>query len=400
MLIPYSTDAPVYHRPVGTIGLIVVNALVFILLGPGPQGWSQPLWLALGDGWHPMQWLTSVFVHGSFSHIAGNMLFLWVFGLVVEGKVGWRRFLACYLVAGVGESMLYQGTHLRSVGPPFFAGGASAAIFGLMAMAAIWAPANVIEFKLNVPYSFGAWIWQWRDIGREALDRDGELSTFDVRIDVLAGLYILLNVIEAARGAGSGVAHLGGVLFGVPLGLGLLLSGKVDCEGWDAISLLTQRRRGHFDTLDARRSKARDAVAASQRADRRHDETREEIGRRLAAGDFLGAQHLRREVRDEGADAPLASADLERLGRGLAAAKAWADAASVLDECVQSCPLGSDGVRLLVARIRVAHLDDPAGALAALDGIDGDALSPEEAALAAKIAATCRRMTGPGRPGG
>src|SRR5688500_1721165 len=102
MIIPYNTDAPLYHRPFATIGLIAANTLAFVaLLGhPNVESWM----LALGQGLHPLQWITSLFLHDGLMHLLGNMFFLWVFGLVIEGKLGWWRFLLVYLGLGAFES--------------------------------------------------------------------------------------------------------------------------------------------------------------------------------------------------------------------------------------------------------------------------------------------------------
>ena len=82
---PYATDAPIYHRPIATIGLIVANILVFLAIGGSGSESSDPFWLVFGHGLHPFQWLSCNFVHGDVFHLAGNLIFLWVFGLVVEG---------------------------------------------------------------------------------------------------------------------------------------------------------------------------------------------------------------------------------------------------------------------------------------------------------------------------
>ena len=60
MLIPWGTDAPIYHKPFATVGLIVVNVLVFILFpSPSHEDWT----LVLGEGLHPFQWVTNIFMH-------------------------------------------------------------------------------------------------------------------------------------------------------------------------------------------------------------------------------------------------------------------------------------------------------------------------------------------------
>ena len=105
MLIPINTDAPLYHFPYGTIALIVINTLCFLLTGYAiDHDRLEPWMLEYGNGLNPLEWLTSMFAHGGFSHLIGNMFFLWGFGLVVEGKLGLRRFVMLYLGIGLLQS--------------------------------------------------------------------------------------------------------------------------------------------------------------------------------------------------------------------------------------------------------------------------------------------------------
>lgn len=93
---------PIYRRPWGAVLLIVLNTVLF---AAGPQAEVVLVW---GDGLHPGQWFLSTFAHASLSHLIGNMVFLWVFGLVVEGKVGLARFVAIFVGIGMAESALEQ----------------------------------------------------------------------------------------------------------------------------------------------------------------------------------------------------------------------------------------------------------------------------------------------------
>ena len=104
LLFPYTIDAPIYHRPFGTGGLIVANILIFFLVGEEAT-WRFTLQYGSLD---PVQWITCNFLHGDFGHLFWNMVFLWVFGLVIEGKVGWWRFLVAYLAIGVVGAAVEQ----------------------------------------------------------------------------------------------------------------------------------------------------------------------------------------------------------------------------------------------------------------------------------------------------
>ena len=139
MLIPWGTDAPLYHRPVVTIALIVLNVLSLLLL---PAGAYEDWALVLGDGVHPAQWLTNNFMHSGWFHLVGNLIFLWTFGFVVEGKLGWWAFTLVYLGMGVSESAAMQllvpsQEEVRMLG-------SSTIIFGLLAMCLVWAPRNEV----------------------------------------------------------------------------------------------------------------------------------------------------------------------------------------------------------------------------------------------------------------
>ena len=139
MFFPYGTDAPIYYWPYTTVAMIVVNVLVFVLemTNPGLMEWLS---LQTGSGLHPLEWLTSNFDHEGFWHIAGNMIFLWSFGLIVEGKLGWWRTLLIYLGLGIVQSAIEQ--MLMLFGPAIMCLGASAIICGFMAMSLVWAPEN------------------------------------------------------------------------------------------------------------------------------------------------------------------------------------------------------------------------------------------------------------------
>ncbi|MBM4076012.1 MAG: rhomboid family intramembrane serine protease, partial [Planctomycetes bacterium] len=114
VIIPYSTDAPIYYFPWTTILVVITNAVVFVLTGYGhhPGHW----FLEFGNGLHPLQWFTFSFVHRHWLPLLETMFFFWTFGIVVEGKLGWWKFLSLYfginLVCGmfVQTVMLGYGT--------------------------------------------------------------------------------------------------------------------------------------------------------------------------------------------------------------------------------------------------------------------------------------------------
>ncbi|MCX7420485.1 MAG: rhomboid family intramembrane serine protease [Planctomycetia bacterium] len=111
MIIPIGTDAPLYHWPWMTLVLIGLNLVTFLATGFGHDydGWI----LSYGNGMHPIEWLAYSFFHVNGMHLLTNMFFLWGFGIVVEGKLGWWKFLTVYLGIAVLGGVLIQGVMLK-----------------------------------------------------------------------------------------------------------------------------------------------------------------------------------------------------------------------------------------------------------------------------------------------
>ncbi|MBO9625809.1 MAG: rhomboid family intramembrane serine protease [Microbacterium sp.] len=104
----------------GTFGDAITNQLGFLSYFVMPTVSLYPF--------EPWRLLTVLFVHGSFIHLALNMLALWMLGQIVEPMLGRARYLALYLISGLGGSVL-----AACLAPQTAVVGASGAIFGLMA---------------------------------------------------------------------------------------------------------------------------------------------------------------------------------------------------------------------------------------------------------------------------
>jgi membrane associated rhomboid family serine protease len=131
--------------PVVNIILIIINVLVFLYeISLGPRGFQLftlaygtiPLEIMTGRDLPPagptpiyLTLLTSMFMHGSWTHLIGNMLFLWVFGDNVEDAMGHLKYLIFYLICGILASFTHIFFNLGSTIP---AVGASGAIFGTL----------------------------------------------------------------------------------------------------------------------------------------------------------------------------------------------------------------------------------------------------------------------------
>jgi membrane associated rhomboid family serine protease len=155
---PLKDDNPTSRTPVVTIALIVANVLAYFLWQRGGLSVGTPdseAYLCNLADWavypyeltHPGDqvvtpgcptpeaptWLTvfsSMFMHGGLLHLAGNMLFLWVFGNNVEDAMGHVKFVAFYLAAGIAATALQTAMGPDAAVPTVGASGAIAGVLG------------------------------------------------------------------------------------------------------------------------------------------------------------------------------------------------------------------------------------------------------------------------------
>ena len=138
-----------------------------------------------------MQWVSNAFLHADIFHLLGNMAFLWTFGIIVEGKLGWYRMLGIYLLMAAAEGAIVQIMMLGSVGASL---GASGAIFGLMAMSLIWAPENRVDCLVLIVV---------------------RVVTYEVKVMVLVGLFLFFQFAGAVwtkMAMSSDILHLIGAI--------------------------------------------------------------------------------------------------------------------------------------------------------------------------------------------
>lgn len=148
MVLPLHDDNPTTTRPYVTVGLMIANLLVFVwqhlLLSPGAAERvlyalgvipavlmgreALPAELALLPA--PATILTSMFLHGGFLHLAGNMLYLWIFGNNVEDAMGHARYFCFYLLCGVAAVFAQALPNPGSVVPMIGASGAISGVLG------------------------------------------------------------------------------------------------------------------------------------------------------------------------------------------------------------------------------------------------------------------------------
>src|SRR5215472_11519620 len=132
-MFPIRDTQPSYSKPVVTVVLIVVNILVFLYqfsLDSFSQNAFMYRYALIPDRFHFSNVLTSMFLHGGWMHVLGNMWFLWIFGDNIEDILGHGKFLIFYLLCGVAAALGQVAIDPHSRVPMVGASGAIAGVMG------------------------------------------------------------------------------------------------------------------------------------------------------------------------------------------------------------------------------------------------------------------------------
>lgn len=133
-MIPLRSSEPTYTPPTATLLIIGANVLVFLYELSLGNGYRLNHFIAqygiVPDQLYVASIFTSMFIHGGFLHILGNMWFLWVFGRGIEDLLGHGKFLFFYLACGVAAALAHVLVNFNSTVPTVGASGAIAGVMG------------------------------------------------------------------------------------------------------------------------------------------------------------------------------------------------------------------------------------------------------------------------------
>ncbi len=134
-MFPIRDHNPSTRTPFVTYALILANVAVFLSYWPlfaNPAALDAffRTWSLIPAEGRPVSFLTSMFLHGGLMHLAGNMLFLWIFGDNLEDEMGHLNYLLFYLAGGVGAGIAQVVSEPASQIPMVGASGAIAAVMG------------------------------------------------------------------------------------------------------------------------------------------------------------------------------------------------------------------------------------------------------------------------------
>jgi membrane associated rhomboid family serine protease len=204
-MFPLRDTQPSYSKPVVTMVLIAVNLLLFLYefsLDDYARNQFIAIYGLTPDNFSILNIFTSMFLHGGWLHVLGNMWFLWIFGDNIEDILGHGKYLIFYLLCGVAaaitQTLMSEGSRVPMIG-------ASGAIAGVMGAYMVKFPRSRIETLVFI-------------------------FIFFTRIDVPAWLMLIywfgvqffsgvgsIGYSQASQGGTAFFAHIGGFLSGIVL---------------------------------------------------------------------------------------------------------------------------------------------------------------------------------------
>jgi membrane associated rhomboid family serine protease len=380
--------------------MIVLALLAFAVWpGAGTEDWV----LVLGDGVHPVQWLTNLFLHAGWVHLLGNLIFLWIFGTVVEGKVGPWAFLLVYLGLGVFESAGMQLV-VRSEEPLHMLG-SSGIIFGQLAMCVVWAPKNEVDCMRWLPLP--RWELRLSILWFVAL-----YVLFDIGTAALRGA-VMTSVLEHSPGAIFALAidHSVGAALGLALAVVLLNLNLVDCKNWDLLAVIAGRQgQSRQQAARGKQSAYRISVESDRAAAAKKKGAPEGKGQRvksvegpraaalramrlhLELGEVEAAVSVYQQSSRKFADWELQQPDWLELIGAVLDQEDWAGAASLLRDYVEKTAEPSPRLRLKLAQVLIRKLARPLQGLKVLNQIPVGALPQELVATHGQLVKEAEEM--------
>ena len=208
-MIPLKDDNPTYNKPLVTYFLISACILIFLIQITSGSYKSGQLFYSyglipsvlMGNNQLPLDLyavpayftiFTSMFMHGGFMHLIGNMLYMWIFADNIEDNLGPFKFLVFYLLAGIGAAMTQVLMDVQSQVPMI---GASGAIGGVLGAYLINHPnAKVLVL---IPFGFFS-------------------QLIKIRALYVLGFWFILQFISSGGGVAY-AAHIGGFISGIVL---------------------------------------------------------------------------------------------------------------------------------------------------------------------------------------
>ncbi len=198
------------HPAIFSYGFLLLNIAVFMVQMSFPTEYEQRIFveqygvipMEISHGLDMETLLTSIFLHGGWAHLLGNMLYLWIFGDNIEATIGSIRFVLFYFVGGILAGLTQVLIEPNSVIPCIGASGAIAAIMGAYTVMFPKSRVKMILLVFFAIFYIPAWVFLGFWFAQQAMSGIGAL-----------------NIGGESTGGVAWWAHIGGFVYGAVVGL-------------------------------------------------------------------------------------------------------------------------------------------------------------------------------------
>ncbi|MCB9838977.1 MAG: rhomboid family intramembrane serine protease [Phycisphaeraceae bacterium] len=386
-MFPLGTDRALARPTLVNHLLLLACALVFVVQllletvspGGGHGGGAQGSFIdALQLDPRRLTWygfFTYQFLHGGMMHLLGNMLFLWVFGPNVEDRLGRLGYLVFYLLGGAAAG----GAHVlltKAPAPPVI--GASGSISAVTGAYLVLFPRTHIRVLLMFII----------------------IGMYNIPAVWFIGFAMAKDLFLQGLGGDDGVArlaHIGGYLYGAGVSLTLLATGLLSREAYDLFSLGKQaHRRRRFRELTSKgsdpwrntgRVQAPKKPAKMTAKEEARLQARAQLASALSAGRMEDAARLHLALLQSYPNEVLTPTAQRDMANQHFAMGVYGRAAQAYERYLEKYPNEGDApsMALMLALVRARYLDDRAGALAALEGLQERLHKADEKAMAGTL---------------
>ena len=349
--------------------MVVINVVVMIMQYLNPDGVPPyeaffEFQLVFADGLHPLQWLTSNFMHAGAIHLVINMVFLSVFGFIVEGKIGPWWFTTIYLLLGVVSAAVGQVIFQPFV--DYYEGicwqGAEGPIYGLMMVAVIWAPQDNIKVVLIFRALFAFILMK--------------AITFDVPVLMFALIFVIWSfVVPSMLGMPIllSMVNVAGAVLGVGAGVVLLLGSWVNGEQRDLLSMFRELA-GYTPIKKKLTNSEKEALREEkrQRAERRRENLllyRRSMVAHISAGNPDAAIKTFRQIQKIDETAALGQAELLSLISAFQRKSNWDSVILHSRQYLQTYSANHASVAINFAKVLLIEKHSPRKAMDVIRGL-------------------------------
>jgi membrane associated rhomboid family serine protease len=334
-------------------------------------GFMQPWRLdqVIGDTELAQTVVAGLFAYPDIITLVLGMFEFWIVGFIVEGKIGWWKFLACFLLLGLtslGLSLLLTPTEIAPNALPI--------TFALLGMAAVWSPLHDIDFY---------WFFFFH-----------RYVEFSAPVVMVAIVYVG-GMTMLTFGVGQPGVWLLATLLGSALASAMHFTRLVDCEDADIFAVLSGRYSPWATDPDKENLEfaAQRKQAAESRDQQLLIDAQEQLNVYLKNHNGLAALKLLDKLHEGEHELDLSEPQLAALVPLLHESGKWRESAPYMARLIElRGGQDADPLRLKLAQICVVELARPARALELLDQVDLERRPPEQQRLAQKIAAKADAM--------